>query len=220
MTHSMRLPTLLALTIVFGSSLPARAQDPPPPIGPVVVDLRGILPKFPNSLALAQSRSLEPSELPGRGIGIEGGLHVYPLKRGATTIGLGGQLTLARSLSTPQPPLAGATTRFTAFASQLSLNFGTGDGWSYISGGIGATRWSIVPDGREPQVADQAWVRTFDYGGGARWFAKPRVAFHIDVRLHAIDPGPVQLVLPGSPRVNLLIIGAGISLKERICLLS
>jgi len=40
------------------------------------------------------------------------------------------------------------------------------------------------------------WVRTFNYGGGARWFAKPHLAFHVDVRLHAIDPGPAQVCCP------------------------
>ena len=210
----MRLRTILwgSVMIVLGSGLHARAQDPPPPIGPVVVDLRGILPKFTEDVALAQSRGLAPSELPGRGIGIEAGAHVYPLGFGVTTVGLGGQITLVRSGSAAKAPSPAVTARFTALASQLSLNFGTGDGWSYISGGIGASRWSIVPEGGEPRLADEAWVRTFDYGGGARWFRKPHVAFHIDVRVHAIDPGPSQVQLPGSPRTNLLIIGAGVSI--------
>ncbi len=211
----VRLPAILlcSVLIVLGSGPQARAQDPPPAIGPVVVDLRGILPKFTEDLALAQSRGLASSDLPGRGIGIEAGAHVYPLGLGVATVGLGGQITLVRSGSAAKEPSPAVTARFTALASQISLNFGTGDGWSYISGGFGASRWSIVPEGGEPRVADEAWVRTFDYGGGARWFRKPHVAFHIDVRVHAIDPGPVQVQLRRSPRTNLLIIGAGISIK-------
>jgi len=211
----MRLSAIAVctLTFVLGAALRAHAQDPPPPIGPVVLDLRGILPDFTDSLALAQSRDLTQTQLPRRGIGVEAGAHVYPLKIGAVTVGLGGQITLARAGSEAEAPLAPVATRFTAFAAQLSLNFGSGDGWSYISGGIGSSRWSIVPEGGEPQLADQAWVRTFDYGGGARWFTTTHVAFHIDVRLHAIDPGPVQPLLPPSPRTNLLVIGVGVSIK-------
>lgn len=214
MTPRMRIPQTLICMLAIGlcGLADAQAQDPPP-IGPLTVDLRGIFPGFPDDAGLAQSRGLDRSALPGRGIGIEAGAHVYLLKLGAATVGLGGQMTLARSGSAAAPPLPGVTAHFTSMAPQLSLNFGTGDGWSYISGGIGISRWSIVPDAGEPLATDKAWIRTFDYGGGARWFLRPRVAFHLDVRLHAINPGPIQPVLPGSPRTNLLIIGAGISIR-------
>jgi len=201
-----------AAAIICGPVSHARAQDPPP-IGPLTFDLRGMLPRFPGNPALAASRGLDQSALPGRGIGIDAGAHVYLFKLGAATVGLGGQITLARARSAAAPPQPAVGAGFTAIAPQLSLNFGTGDGWSYISGGVGVSRWSIVPDNREPLASDEAWVRTFDYGGGARWFLRPRVAFHLDVRLHAIDPGPIQLNLPGSPRTNLLIIGAGVSVR-------
>ena len=45
------------------------------------------------------------------------------------------------------------------FTPQLSLNFGTGDGWSYISGGLGPSIWSIVPDGAQPLPADDERLR-------------------------------------------------------------
>jgi hypothetical protein len=211
----MRLWTILlcTLAIVPGAGMRADAQDPPPPIGPLVIDLRGTFPKFPGGAALADSRGLPPSALPGRGIGVEAGAHVYLLTLGVVTVGLGGQVLLVRSRATPELPLRAVTARFTSLAQQLSFNFGTGDGWSYISGGIGTSLWSIVPDGGDPQTADEVWVRTFNYGGGARWFVKPRVAFHIDVRMHAIDPGPPQPALPGSPRTNLLTMGVGFSVR-------
>jgi len=190
----------------------AAAQGPPPRIGPLVFDLRGSFPALSTDAALAASRDLTSSELPGRGLGVDVNAHFYPLAIGPTTIGLGGQLTWIRARSTPAS-LRAVTERLTSLAPQLSLNFGTGNGWSYLSGGIGGSRWSIVPDDGMAQVADQTWVRTFNYGGGARWFVRPRAAFHIDVRVHSVNPGPAQLVLPGSPRTNLLIIGAGISLK-------
>jgi hypothetical protein len=100
-----------------------------------------------------------------------------------------------------------ATETFKTFAPQLSLNFGTGHGWSYLSGGIGASIWSIVPDGQEPRPVDTDRIRTVNYGGGARWFAKPHLAFSFDVRFYQIDP------YVDSPRTTLLVIGAGISVK-------
>ena len=104
--------------------------------------------------------------------------------------------------------------RFSTFAPQLSLNFGNGHGWSYISGGIGYSNWAVVPEGQEGFAADSEPLKTLNYGGGARWFAKPHLAFSLDVRLYAINPGtPYIAGSPGSPRTTLLIIGAGISVK-------
>ena len=98
-------------------------------------------------------------------------------------------------------------------APQLSFNFGTGHGWSYLSGGIGRSTWSIVPDGRDPLNADRERLETINYGGGARWFVKPHLAFSVDARFYAIYPGTPDGGRPGGPRTTLLIVGAGISVK-------
>ena len=147
------------------------------------------------------------------------GAHVYFLKWRAVTFGLGGEVTFGRAHSTPSTA-AGQTTvllpvteRFLSAAPQLSFNFGTGHGWSYLSGGIGKSVWSIHPDGEEPGEADLEPLKTINYGGGARWFAKQHLAFSFDIRFYAIDPGTPQFALPGTPRTTLMIIGAGISVK-------
>ena len=87
-------PSILAIITVLLSSAPAVAQDPPPRIGPFVVDVRGSFPGLPDDPALADSRGMAVAELPGRGPGLEIGAHVYPLRWKAMTIGLGGQLFL------------------------------------------------------------------------------------------------------------------------------
>ncbi len=209
----MQRKWLCACAIVLAASSSAEAQDPPAPIGPLVADLGGTLPKFRDDPGLAASRGLSQAELPGRAIGLDAGAHVYPLRFGPVTVGLGAQVAVLRSRAKAEAPLQSVTAHFISVAPQLSLNFGTGDGWSYISGGIGVSRLSIVPDGGQPQTADQTWVRTTTYGGGARWFVKRHLAFHFDVRVHQAEPGPVQLTLPGSPRTNLLVISAGVSVK-------
>ena len=167
---------------------------------------------------LADSRGLALGELPGIGLGIHTAAHVYLFKWRALTFGLGGSLTLTRSHS-PVKPLSSVETgravteNFTHVAPELSFNFGSGHGWSYFSGGIGPGVWSIVPDGQPPSTSDKERLETINYGGGARWFAKPHLAFSFDVRYYAIAPGSPLGALPGSPRTTLLILGAGISVK-------
>jgi hypothetical protein len=196
----------------------ADAQEPPPRIGPFAVDIRGTSPSFPNDALLAQSRGLSVDELPRRGFGLDGGAHLYLFKWRAITVGIGAQATMARATS-PSVTRDGVETAravtswFTSFTPQLSFNFGTGDGWSYISGGVGKAVWSTVPNVQSPLPGDEERLNTVNYGGGARWFAKSHLAFTFDVRFHQIDPGTPLPGLPGSPRTTMMIIGAGVSLK-------
>jgi hypothetical protein len=105
------------------------------------------------------------------------------------------------------------TERLTHVAPQVSFNFGTGDGWSYISGGIGPSLWSIVPDEGDAIEADTARRQTINYGGGARWFIKRRLAFTFDVRFYAINPAPGVFGRPPTPRTTMMVLGAGVSLR-------
>jgi hypothetical protein len=214
------LPPLRSLVVIcvlaagFCSAPPADAQEPPPPIPRFVIDLHGTFTTFPADLNLALSRGLNQAELPGRAFGGDVAAHVYPFKYRAVTFGLGGRITTsrARRSQTEASALRPVTERFTYLGPQLSFNFGTGAGWSYISGGIAAATWSVVPDGAIRQPADEQRLRTIDYGGGARWFAKPRLAFSFDVRLYAINPGSPGALATG-PRTTLFVIGAGVSIK-------
>ena len=208
------IAVVCVLAAVFGRAQPADAQEPPP-IPRFVVDLHGTVTTFPADSNLALSRGLNQSELPGGGFGAEVAAHVYPLKYRAVTFGIGGRITTSRAHRTQEQrnALRPVTERFTYLGPQLSFNFGTGAGWSYISGGIAAATWSVVPDGSIGLPPDQERLKTLDYGGGARWFAKPRVAFSFDVRFYAINPSSPARGLPSGPRTTLLVIGAGVSLK-------
>jgi hypothetical protein len=215
----MRRPSALLLTLALGASDgAARAQEPPPAIGPFVLDIRGTVPSFSSEAQLAESRGISPAQLPGRGLGVDAGIHLYVARWKAVTFGVGAQVTLGRARSgaqviSDQQVLAPVTEQFASFAPQLSFNFGTGDGWSYISGGVGQSQWSIVPQGREPLVPDVERLRTFNYGGGARWFMKRHLAFNVDVRFHEIHPRSAEPGLNFPPRTTMLVMGAGISLK-------
>jgi hypothetical protein len=211
----MSLMRFFIVLLASGVAVPALAQEPPPRIGPFAFDGRATVPLFPADPLWAASRGLLVAEMPGAGLGVEGGVHVYLFTWKAVTFGIGGQVTLARSHSAPPEGsgLRAVLERFTSWTPQLSLNFGDGDGWSYLSGGLGSAIWSLVPDDAMETFADRTRLRTVNYGGGARWFIKPRLAFTLDVRFHQIDPGPSLPGLPGSPRTTFMIIGAGASVK-------
>jgi hypothetical protein len=214
----IRAAVLLVL-LSFVSVASARAQDPPPRIPLFVADVQGNIARWGQDPLLAASRDIQDSTtLPGSGFGGQVGLHLHVFKFKAVTVGIGGQVMLSRGRQTPasdlENPPAAVTERFRSFGTQLSLNFGNGNGWSYLSGGIGRSNWSVVPDGKEPLEADDEVLKTINYGGGARWFAKSHLAFSFDVRLYAINPGlSSRPDLPGSPRTTFMVIGAGISVK-------
>jgi hypothetical protein len=209
--------SLLASSFVVCTVGAAHAQEPPPRIGPYVVDVSAVFPRFSDDPALALSRGLATTDLPGAGLGLDLAGHVYVLKWKAVTLGLGGQLLLAHarkeSAAGVEVAGGGVTERLTSFMTQLSLNFGTGDGWSYISGGFGPSTWSIVADGSSSLPADHERISTVNYGGGARWFIKKHIAFHFDVRVHILSPGAPTETMPGSPRTAMFMVGAGVSLK-------
>ena len=68
---------------------------------------------------------------------------------------------------------------------------------------------------RSRRRPDAERLKTIDYGGGARWFAKPHLAFSFDVRFYAINPSHFRQ--PGWPeqvlRTTLFVVGAGVSIK-------
>jgi len=207
------------LAAILNFAVEARAQDPPPPIPLFVFDVQGNFPTFPQDQALADSRGLQLGELPGRGLGGQVGIQIHLFKFKAITLGVGGQAMMSQATRTPSAEEAAAqirpvTEKFRSLGGQLSLNFGNGNGWSYLSGGIGRSNWSLIAEGDEPKAGDEEALKTINYGGGARWFARSHLAFSFDVRFYAVNPGVSSIPeAAGSPRTTFFVIGAGVSLK-------
>ncbi len=100
---------------------------------------------------------------------------------------------------------------------QLSLNFGSGRGWSYIGGGLAFMKRATgdvdadVPDG--PRLTG------IHYGGGARWFMARHVAFSFDLRFYRIPEqaegtsADGSATVPFQPKSRLFLASAGISFK-------
>ena len=219
-----RAALALSAVAVFCVQGRVYGQAPPGPIPRIVVDLHGIVPVFPNdNAALASSRfvndpgrPLAVGELPGAGFGGRIGVHLYLFKWKAITVGVGGEVMSARSSSSPPDDTQGfvpVTERLTSGAGQLSLNFGSAHGWSYLSGGFGRSQWSILPAGQAPTSSDTETLPTANYGGGAHWSIKRHLGFSLDVRLYEIQPGSPTVVTSASPRTRLLVFGAGVFLK-------
>lgn len=201
--------------LLMTAAAPAAAQDPGS-IGPFVVDIRGSFVNVGQAALLAANRGLAPAQLAGSGLGLDFGGHVYLFRWRAITFGVGASALFMSTSRTPgpdDPDPDGPTVnmRFRALSPQLSFNFGDGDGWSYLSGGLGTSRMSVfVEQETEPT---QRRANTLNYGGGARWFVRPGLAFSFDVRLFAISPLEQTNTEPGSPRMTRMAINVGVSIK-------
>lgn len=209
---------LLTADTAFAQT-PAPQPLPEEPIGRFVVDVRGVMARFPTLPTVAAGLGVDPSELPGRGFGLSVGTHVYPLRRGSIALGVGAELLLRARGSHTRPPATTTadpgptvTTTMTAFSPQVSLNFGKRDGWSYLSGGLGpASLASELDSNPLPDAA--ARTSALSYGGGARWFAKKHVAFTFDIRFYRIRPQEASIGRPAVPGVRVMVLSAGLSLR-------
>lgn len=203
------LAGVLALAVMVS---PAAGQTASAP-GPWVVDVRGATSGVPTDLSFypAQSAAFVPS----RGFGVDLGGHVYLLTLGPARVGVGANVVMIRSTAT-EPAPAGETSpqqrlslNLRTIAPQLSFNFGSREGWSYLSAGVGVASITTRSEGTTTGAQKSGQLRSVNVGGGARWFLTPRVAFGFDVRAHKIAAdanGP-------TPPVTAVAVSAGLSLR-------
>lgn len=206
-----------AAVLVAAAARAATAQ-PVPPVGGFIVDVRGSVPFYPTEADVAEPRGLSTAELPPWGLGLEVGAHVYPLRWKGLVLGLGASGLWTRRTRTPEAPEGSTadpgpavTSRLTALSPQVSFNFGHRMGWSYISGGIGRATLRVSRDDR-PEEAGEA-VKTINYGGGARWFTRDRLAVSLDVRLYAMNPQAATGRTAGHARHTVVVLNAGLSFR-------
>ena len=211
----------MLLRIVWAASLLAAfppsgvEAQPRGSISRYVIDVRGATMSLPTTEGWTPTIA-EGLDVPGRGFGVDVGAHVYPLRLGPVTIGVGGSWMLVGGNYAPadEGAPAGAravTTTFSGLAPQLSFNFGHRLGWSYISGGVGRSRIESVAEGMI--AIDEDSSKTVNYGGGARWFLRDRVAFSLDLRFHELSPRPATLTRPSGGRIKQFAISLGLSVR-------
>ena len=156
--------------------------------------------------------------------GFAGGAHVYPLRTGKITLGLGGNVVFARgsraldvvdALGRPVVPAEKTPTvrrHFLSVSPEISLNFGHRNGWSYISGGVfGGSK--LYADRADDPATDAPYRKTLNYGGGARWFTTDHVAFSVDFRWYSVAEQPATATAIAQPRTTLLVLSGGISIR-------
>jgi hypothetical protein len=225
-----RFPFLALLALAVLPAARLYAQPAPEPIGRFVVDARGSFARYPERPDIAELEEVPVGALPSRGLGFTVGAHLYFWRWRAITFGVGGEMHFSRGRREPDVPEPDPTTppttpaeplpppfrtRFRALSSQLSFNFGKSDGWSYISGGLGTAAPTVAAERGTagPSRPDAPGRKTLNYGGGARWFTSDHLAFSLDLRIYAMNPTAATATEPGSPRMNLLVINAGVSFK-------
>jgi len=207
--------------LLLGSSLalaaPALAQRTPQPIAPFAIDLRGFSVGLGQDLQTADDLAVEPTDLPARALGGVGGVNVYLLRRGKFALGIGGELLIARGRKTQvdeedEPTGLVVEQRLFSVAPAVSLNFGSRNGWSYVSAGMGPMRFETFKGELPPAEAAPSDV-TLNFGGGARWFAATHLAFCFDVRFYRTGAAEATPLYPGRNPNRLIVLSAGISIK-------
>jgi hypothetical protein len=220
-SSAVRRTTLTLLSTLMLLAPRAQAQDSTltvHPIGRFAADVRATFPKFKQDAAIADTLDVTTANLPGRTLGLAAGAHVYPVRFKGLTLGFGGEWTVAHASHTAEPAKTGlpagptVNSRFSALSPQVSFNFGSRDGWSYISGGIGWSKYT-VENAAAPQPDPESSTKTINYGGGARWYAKPHVAFCFDLRFYAINPQLATPARPAYPRLTMAVMSAGLAFK-------
>ena len=216
---------------------PAIAQSQPSTPGPYVIDIRAPMSGLPSASAF---HPVLPANtlVPKRGFGVGVGGHVYVARVGVSRIGIGVEVLRVRGTAVTPPTSTSSTSTdtttssvavsalntagqidvamtMTAVAPQLSFNFGTREGWSYLSGGYGAAQTHTTATGeqrapltgRTTLVRDDGRSAAINYGGGARWFIRDRMAVGFDLRFHRIAAVGTR------PRARLVVASVGLSVR-------
>jgi hypothetical protein len=249
----LRVVRLGAVVLAVLWAAPAAAQTGSRP-GPWAFDVRGVTSPVPGDPAFYPPLDAS-ARIPARGFGVDVGAHVYLVTMGPARLGVGASIVTVRATTTPPAPVVapGSATAAPAaqsieldmqsLAPQVSFNFGTRNGWSYLSAGYGAmivntTTTGVAPAKRATgeswelrRLADVGDYNALNVGGGARWFLKSRMAFTFDVRLYRVSAGTVgpvvteTVVVEGetsadppavpeqTPGRMQLIVGAGLSFR-------
>jgi hypothetical protein len=212
----IRVRLLIFLTLLWAPATVAAQSSEP--IGLFAADVRVPLPKFKQAASVATALGVDPLDLPTRGFGLVFGAHLYPARKGVVTLGIGGELMTSRRGRTQQVAAGSKTTaltvhtRFSSISPQISLNFGSKQGWSYISGGLGWGGFTTELE-TKPLPDAEGRLKTINYGGGARWFLNQHVAVSLDLRFYAVNPQEASLGRPAFPRMTIMAFSAGIGLK-------
>lgn len=210
----MRRACLALLSVLVCA--PSAAAQTADPVGPFVVDVRGLMSGLPTTEGWTP---VVPAgtDVPSRGFGLEGGAHFYFAKWGPARLGAGASFSMARGTATAVTAgTPDVKTRATTLAPQLSFNFGHRLGWSYLSAGYGgaqltseASRVGVTP----AAIVESGWMSAINIGGGARWFITEHFGVGFDARWHRLSSRDATATSLAAPRATLFHLAVGVSLQ-------
>lgn len=213
-----RLSCLMMICVAFAAPAAAQQKEPLPTFA---ADIRGMFSRHKVEPDIAKGLGVENANLPVRSFGLVGGAHVYPLRGRKVTLGVGGNIVIARGTRTLDVLGADGLTvtksptvrrRFTAVSPEISLNFGHRNGWSYVSGGMFG-RAKLYADRLDSPATDAPTRKALNYGGGARWFTTDHIALSVDFRWYSVAEQPQTASVVFQPATTLLVLSAGIAIK-------
>lgn len=210
-------PLLLAILLLASAPAAAQTLGPGAP-GPYAIDLRGATSGVPQTQtfypALPTGTTIPRR---GFGFGVGGHLYPMQLgvarvgfgadfllirgtsstvgttstSGGTTSTGSGASSsTGSSSSSTATTPVTFPDVTVTGriVSPQVSVNFGSREGWSYLSAGYDIGSMSSTASGTPELSLSTGVLKGPNFGGGARWFLRQRLAFGFDMRFHRL-PG-------------------------------
>jgi hypothetical protein len=164
--------------------------------------------------------------VPQRAFGFGAGAHVYMFRIGAARLGFGVDVMRARGTARTEASAVETTSTtdvestgifnaamtVTTIAPQLSFNFGTHEGWSYLSVGYGGSTTHAEVDvpasfAEEEDGSRDRHTSALNFGGGARWFLREHLAVGFDVRFHRL------LASNAVPSTQIVGLSVGMSLR-------
>ena len=192
------------------------------------IDLHGASVGLPTAEGWIPLPVIGDTPLPGRGFGVSGGATVYPFKVGIMTLGFGASVSAGKGTGEALTITTGSGTSAVTVVTpvfrtqalnvmpQVSINFGHKLGWSYLSAGVGTTRVNASADATPtmaPVVLPETWNQAINFGGGARWFMKPRLGAGFDVRFVKLGSRAAAGDIPAAKRTQMITFSAGISIQ-------
>ncbi len=219
-TRFQRFLGFLMLSTLLPASVFAQTREPLPWFA---IDLHAASVGLPTAEGWIPDVAVD-TPIPDRAWGVAAAGTVYPFRLGVMTIGFGAALSTAAGKSDAVEIIAGADapdtqivrTRVTSLLPQVSINFGHKLGWSYLSAGIGRTRVASSAEaaGSLPAVGVPAiWNQALNFGGGARWFMKPRLGAGFDVRFVKLGSRAASGAVLSARRTQMITFSAGISIQ-------
>src|ERR1043165_6204389 len=90
----------VVMTLLHTRAAWAQKREPP---GPFVIDVRGDFVSLAPTAAISDPFKLTKTQMPARGLGIDLGAQVYPIRSKHITLGVGGNWLTSKANKVPDP---------------------------------------------------------------------------------------------------------------------